>query len=180
MQSKAELRADLLKARRARPGNAAAAFANAVFGLLAPTDQAIALYNATKLEPPTNDLIKKIAKDRNVFLPIVSGDDLLWVKNPKEFALGAFNILEPQGPAAPINNFPEISVLVIPAFAVSRSGIRLGKGGGFYDRLLSKLETQVKKIVLVFDNEIFEEIPHEPHDQKVDFIVSEKRVLPTV
>ncbi len=69
MQSKAELRADLLKARRARPGNAAAAFANAVFGLLTPTDQDIALYNATKLEPPTNDLIKFTAlrQSRGVF-----------------------------------------------------------------------------------------------------------------
>jgi 5-formyltetrahydrofolate cyclo-ligase len=68
-------------------------------------------------------------------------------------------------------------VLVIPTFAVSLSGIRLGKGGGFYDRLLANIDPKIKKIALIFDTEIFEEIPHEPHDKKVDFIVSEKRVL---
>lgn len=181
MQSKAELRTLLLKTRKSRPAITMVAeeFAKSVFGLLTPADQNIAVYNSTKLEPPTSDLINKIARNRNYFLPTVSGDDLLWVKNPKEFAPGAFNILEPQGIAEPISNFPEISVLVIPAYAVSLAGIRLGKGGGFYDRLLSNLDPQIKKIALVFDNEIFEEIPHEPHDQKVDFIVSEKRVLPT-
>lgn len=179
MQSKAELRTLLLKARKARPTIATAAevFANSVLKLLTSADQNIALYNATKFEPPTNDLIKKISKDRNFFLPVVSGSNLLWVKNPKKFTLGAFNILEPQGEAASITTFSEISVLVIPTFAVSLSGIRLGKGGGFYDRLLANIDPKIKKIALIFDTEIFEEIPHEPHDKKVDFIVSEKRVL---
>ncbi|MGA0884143.1 MAG: 5-formyltetrahydrofolate cyclo-ligase, partial [Candidatus Nanopelagicales bacterium] len=62
-------------------------------------------------------------------------------------------------------------------FAVSPRGMRLGKGGGFYDRLLAKLDLRLKKIAIVFDSEVIDDLPSESHDEKVDFIVTEKRIL---
>jgi len=60
--------------------------------------------------------------------------------------------------------------VLVPALAVDAAGNRLGKGRGFYDRALLELENRVPIIALVHDEEVFEEIPHESHDLKVDYV----------
>ncbi len=179
MSSKAELRNKLLIERRARSDRHKAAVQIAEFAasLVGDHETDIGLYISTEIEPPTSDLIKILEKDKNLYFPKVIGNDLVWFKNPKEFEKGSFNILEPVGVGAPISEFPEISSLFIPAFAVSPRGMRLGKGGGFYDRLLAKLNLKLRKIAIVFDSEVIDDLPSESHDEKVDFIVTEKRIL---
>lgn len=179
MPSKAELRSKLLIARRGRSGRPKTAkqIAKLATSLIRASETDIGLYIATEIEPPTSELIKVLEKDKNLYFPKVIDNDLVWLKNPKEFEKGSFNILEPKGAGSHISEFPEISSLFIPAFAVSPRGMRLGKGGGFYDRLLANLDLNIKKIAIVFDSEVIDEIPSETHDEKVDFIVTEKRVL---
>lgn len=179
MPSKAELRSELLILRKARTdrSDAAKKIAEFAISLINVDESDLGVYLATDLEPPTEELIKTLQKNKNLYFPKVVNNELTWFKNPKKFERGAFNILEPVGEGSPISEFPEISTLFIPAFAVSPLGIRLGKGGGFYDRVLAHLNPSIKKIAIVFDNEIIEDIPSEPHDEKIDFIVSEKRVI---
>ena len=179
MPTKAELRSQLLIKRKARADRAQTAKQIAELALSLITDQETDLgaYLSTMLEPPTDNLIKILQKDKNLYFPKVINNELSWFKNPQEFAKGSFNILEPVGEGQPIEEFSEITTLFIPAFAVTPSGIRLGKGGGFYDRVFAKLNPKVKKVAIVFDDEIIEDIPSEPHDKRVDFIVSEKRVI---
>lgn len=179
MNSKAELRAQLLKQRKSRIIDVLIEqnLTTNALSLIGATETDIALYNSTPLEPPTGYLLSELSKTKNIYLPKVNGQDLVWFKNPKEFQIGAFNILEPKGEGNDFSEFTKISTLILPAFAVTKSGIRIGKGGGYYDRLLAKLNPSIKKIALVFDDEILEEIPHDSNDQKIEYIVSESKVI---
>lgn len=71
--------------------------------------------------------------------------------------------------------WPEAGVLV-PGLAFTSDGIRLGKGGGFYDRFLEK-EPEHKTIALAYEFQIVEQIPADIHDRPVHQIVTEQRVL---
>jgi 5-formyltetrahydrofolate cyclo-ligase len=57
--------------------------------------------------------------------------------------------------------------VIVPALAVSRTGMRLGRGGGSYDRALARVGEQVPVIALVYDEEFPVEVPAGPHDQRV-------------
>ena len=72
----------------------------------------------------------------------------------------------------------KIDCVIVPGAAFDVHGKRLGLGGGYYDRFL-KLAENAKKISLAFDFQILENIPTEPHDLPVDFIITEKRELCT-
>jgi 5-formyltetrahydrofolate cyclo-ligase len=58
-------------------------------------------------------------------------------------------------------------VVLVPAVAVDRSGNRLGRGGGSYDRVLARVGEQVPVIALLYDTELVEAVPVQPHDQVV-------------
>jgi 5-formyltetrahydrofolate cyclo-ligase len=57
-------------------------------------------------------------------------------------------------------------MLLVPALAVDRAGNRLGRGGGYYDRALSGIRAQV--VAVIYDDELVDAVPHEPHDRLVD------------
>jgi 5-formyltetrahydrofolate cyclo-ligase len=128
----------------------------------------IAAYIALDDEPCT-DLLLDVCEQVGiqVLVPRVVKDDLEWaIFNWDELTEGEFGILEPTGPAEPL----QVDAVLVPALAVDAAGNRLGKGRGFYDRALAELETRVPIIALVHDEEVFEEIPHAAHDLKVDYV----------
>jgi 5-formyltetrahydrofolate cyclo-ligase len=63
--------------------------------------------------------------------------------------------------------------VVVPGLAFDRAGHRLGYGKGFYDRFLAQLNPKVIKVGLVPSQLIFEQLPKDPWDQPVDYLVSE-------
>ncbi|MBR4696313.1 MAG: 5-formyltetrahydrofolate cyclo-ligase [Selenomonadaceae bacterium] len=70
-----------------------------------------------------------------------------------------------------------IGCVVVPGVAFSSSGARLGLGGGYYDRFLSEKAPYAYRVVLAFECQIVEDIPLEPHDIPIDFIITEKRTI---
>ncbi|MFM2143095.1 MAG: hypothetical protein RLZZ476_1639 [Verrucomicrobiota bacterium] len=78
----------------------------------------------------------------------------------------------------PAPNTPEIAisaldVIWVPGLAFSaKTGFRLGRGGGYYDRLLSDPACRARKVALAHDFQLVDDIPHEPHDQRVDEILT--------
>ncbi len=70
----------------------------------------------------------------------------------------------------------EIELVLVPGLAFDAKGNRLGRGAGYYDRFLAKLPKSVKTVALAFECQLFESIPVEPHDRKVDYIITEERV----
>lgn len=71
----------------------------------------------------------------------------------------------------------DIDLFIVPAVAISRSGQRVGQGGGHYDRLLSK--TFAPKLVAAFEFQVFDYIENNPHDVRIDKIITELRVINT-
>ena len=75
-------------------------------------------------------------------------------------------LLEPIGPRLGPTAIGTADVVVVPALAVARDGIRLGRGGGYYDRALQHVRPDAVLVALVFDDEFVDELPTEPHDQR--------------
>lgn len=73
-------------------------------------------------------------------------------------------------PAIEIEYIGPIDAIIVPGIAFSRSGYRVGYGGGYYDTLLR--ETHALSIAPVYDFQLLDEIPVEPHDEKVDLIMT--------
>lgn len=77
---------------------------------------------------------------------------------------------QPIGPAEPVE---EIDLVIVPALAFDRSGHRLGRGGGFYDRFLARPELEAKTIGLAFAEQIVPNVPIQPLDLPVDVVVTD-------
>jgi 5-formyltetrahydrofolate cyclo-ligase len=86
---------------------------------------------------------------------------------------GAFGTLQPTARRAVV----EPEVLIVPLLAVDEEGWRLGYGGGFYDRTLESLRAR-KRVTAVgvgFNEQIVPEVPHGPDDQRLDWLLTDKR-----
>ena len=106
-----------------------------------------------------------------VLLPVArtAADDdavaLLWGEyRPGQLVTARFGLLEPPAPWLPATTVAEAGVVFVPALAVDRAGARLGRGRGFYDRTLVLRDPQARLIAVVRDEELLDEVPHEPHD----------------
>lgn len=96
------------------------------------------------------------------------------IQNLKELSSGIFGIYEP--PESAERCPPEsIDLFLIPALAVDIEGYRLGSGGGFFDRFLEKAKGYC--IATVFAAQVFEKIPKEAHDKKMNEILTEERSI---
>ena len=115
-----------------------------------------------------------INSGKNISLPKV-GDDVMKfriIKNFEKLEKGSFGILEPK------DNWDEeksFDVILIPAIGLTKEGVRLGYGHGYYDKFLSGKTTT--KIALTYDKQIVKSIPFLEHDVKMDCIVSEKETI---
>jgi len=140
---------------------------------VAQAHRVIASYSPTATEPDVsgfNDWVR--ASGRKLLLPIITGSQLAWAE-PGEPVLGPMGILQPTGAPAEL---AEARLIVLPALAVDRSGNRLGRGAGYYDRALSE-NTAAVRVAVVFDSEILPELPAEPHDVPVNLAVSPEQTL---
>ena len=90
---------------------------------------------------------------------------------------GAYNIREPKPECSPSVNPKDLDLVIVPAVAFDENCFRLGYGGGFYDRFLENLREDAVTIGIAFEIQIFENVPKEPHDAQLDYIVTESRIL---
>ncbi|MBI4843255.1 MAG: 5-formyltetrahydrofolate cyclo-ligase [Nitrospirae bacterium] len=108
---------------------------------------------------------------------------LFEVKNVSELTPGYMGIPEPGIMKNREVSLEEIGLVIIPGTGFDLKGNRLGYGGGYYDRLLSyesKMLSEaghIKTVALAFEEQIGESIPAEPHDIKVDIIITDRRVI---
>ncbi|MFC5051870.1 5-formyltetrahydrofolate cyclo-ligase [Rubritalea spongiae] len=85
---------------------------------------------------------------------------------------GRFAIPEPNPSIHPAVAIEQIDLFLVPAFAYTPDGKRLGKGGGYYDRLLVNRSPQSKLIGVCFSCQVLKTLPTEPHDISVDHLIS--------
>jgi 5-formyltetrahydrofolate cyclo-ligase len=108
------------------------------------------------------------AVGKNIFLPVVVGDDLV-IKpySPVAMKPGAFGILEPQGdPVSPV----QLDLIIVPGVAFDAAGNRMGRGKGFYDRLLAG--TSATTIGVCYAEQYYLSIPTEPHDVPLNDVIT--------
>ncbi len=120
-------------------------------------------------EIDTHSFVKKWARQKRLFLPVIQ-DGELSIKlytDEKDMAEGSFKILEPQTPL--FGDINQIDVFVIPAVAFDKQNNRLGRGKGFYDKLLCLVSAY--KIGVAYPEQIVDVIPTEKHDIKMDIIL---------
>lgn len=115
-------------------------------------------------------------KSKNFYLPKVEGENLLVCpyKAGEKLIHSAFRTEEPL--TNPVDS-EILDIVFVPALMADRNMDRLGYGGGFYDKFLSKNCKNAVKIIAIPSQLIADEIPSESYDEKVDFIVSEKEVI---
>lgn len=70
-----------------------------------------------------------------------------------------------------------IELAICPGIAFDASGNRLGFGKGYFDRLLALLPEQCIKIGLAYNEQIVHEVPHEPHDIRMDMVITDKEIV---
>ncbi|MCX0271009.1 5-formyltetrahydrofolate cyclo-ligase [Nocardia zapadnayensis] len=85
---------------------------------------------------------------------------------------GRYGLLEPVGPVLPPEAVARAEVLLIPALAVDRRGVRLGQGAGYYDRTLGMADPTARRTVVVRDDEVVERLPEEPHDIRMTWVLT--------
>ena len=176
--AKTALRDRILAIRRARPSGErradSAAIATALLEGLAGV-RTIAAYVPEETEPGYGRLPAVFTRlGARVLLPVVApqGRELGWAVDSGRMAPGRFGLLEPVGPRLGATAVGTAEVVVVPALAVSRDGVRLGRGGGYYDRALRLARPGVVVVALVFDGELVDELPAEPHDHRVTAVVT--------
>lgn len=127
----------------------------------------ILMYYSLDDEFPTHETIKRWAKFKHIFLPRVCGVGLeLLPYSSENLKTGAFGIEEPTGTETIV---PElIDVVIVPAMAFDPEGNRLGRGKGFYDRLLAN--TQATRIGIGYDFQMLDVLPIDCHDIKMHYV----------
>lgn len=130
----------------------------------------ILMYHSLPDELSTRRFLSKWRDRKHFYLPRVNGVNLdILPYDETRLELGAFHIEEPTGENTV--NPDEIEMVVVPAVAYDRKGNRLGRGKGFYDRLLST--TKATKVGVGYEFQILDEIPVEPHDVKMDIVITQ-------
>lgn len=130
----------------------------------------VALYASLSDEVQSFELIELLSQTKRVVLPRVAGDDMdFYPYTPSSLKVGAFGIEEPQG-SEPISP-DEIDVIVVPGVAFTTDGKRCGRGKGYYDKYLSRSGFRAIKIGVCYAEQLAEDIPNEPHDIVMDYMI---------
>ncbi|GGY29731.1 5-formyltetrahydrofolate cyclo-ligase [Streptomyces xanthochromogenes] len=184
MSEKAVLRRGLLDARKRLSGdellNASRALADRALALpeLAAANT-VAAYVSVGSEPGTRALIDSLhTRGVRVLLPVLLPDnDLDWAPytGPEHLRPAGRGLLEPDGERLGPDAVTAADAVLLPGLAVDARGMRLGRGGGSYDRVLARIGAAGRApalVVLLYANEVVARVPEEPHDHPVQAVVT--------
>jgi 5-formyltetrahydrofolate cyclo-ligase len=129
----------------------------------------VAAYVSVGNEPGTGPLLDALlATGRRVLLPVLLPDgDLDWAAHTGTLARAGRGLLEPVGPRLGPEAVATADVVLTPGLAVDRTGMRMGRGGGSYDRALARVPVGTFTCTVLHDGELVDLVPAEPHDRRV-------------
>mgnify|MGYP002623700332 CR=1 FL=1 len=133
--------------------------------------QTVLLYHSLPDEVDTHDLVRRAVRDgKRVLLPAVVGEELELrsFRSDDDLQQGAFHILQPSG--ATFTDTDAIDFALIPGVAFTPDGCRLGRGRGYYDRLLPRLRNAYK-VGICWPFQLLPQLPCLPHDVRMDAVV---------
>ncbi len=144
----------------------------------------IFIYINFRSEVETMELIRSLIADgKQVSVPLTLLDEsrllAVGLTDPdSQLAPGCYGIPEPtaeQVSSATVDP-ATIDTVVVPGSVFDRTGGRLGYGGGFYDRFLVQSAPRAVRVALAFELQLVERVPMEPHDQYMDFLITENEL----
>ncbi|KQW42602.1 5-formyltetrahydrofolate cyclo-ligase [Nocardioides sp. Root1257] len=174
--AKLALRDQLLAERRGRPLTDVVTAAGAIAAHLLEMQEVrraatVAAYVSMSGEPGTGPLLEALAAlGKRVILPVLMPDgDLDWATylGPDGLLPASLGLLEPAGDRLGPEAVATADAVLVPGLAVDAAGVRLGRGGGSYDRVLGRVPVGTFTCVLLYDTEVRVPVPVEPHDRPV-------------
>jgi 5-formyltetrahydrofolate cyclo-ligase len=142
----------------------------------------ILLYISFRSEVETLDLMDDaISMGKQVFAPVTLVEEhrleIYQLASRTELVPGAYGIAEPDTDKCPKGDPSSLDLVIVPRSVFSLSCGRYGYGGGFYDRFLSTRAPQAVRAGLAFDFQVMDSIPLAPHDELMDYIVTDRRTI---
>lgn len=164
-------------------GNERAGKSRAIVAVLAAhpaflAAKTVALFAPIATEPDVEPLWEPAA--RQFCYPRVTGPQLEFVivRHPADLTPAVWNPLVREPAAAqPTVPCAHLDLILVPGLAFTRDGRRLGRGGGYYDRLLAARAPHTVALGICFALQLVADLPCEPHDQRVDAVVTESGSL---
>jgi len=184
--AKLALRDQLLAARRHLPLAVIGERARLLAGHLLEAPEirraaTVAAYVSVSSEPGTGPLLEILrAAGKRVILPVLQPDnDLDWAAydGPASLRSAGRGLLEPDGPLLGFDAVATADAVLVPGLAVGRDGMRLGRGGGSYDRVLGRIPVGTFVCVLLNSEEVLDSVPREDHDRPVSAVATETGIL---
>lgn len=143
--------------------------------------RSISCFLSTTTEPGTREFVRRaVRRGIRVLLPITRADGLLdWAvaTDDDEIAEGLFGLPEPTGEVLGPIAVNDVDLMIIPAAAVDRAGMRMGWGRGYFDKTIGSMEKCPPVYAVIYDSEILDSLPREVHDQPVNGVVTPTQTL---
>ena len=142
--------------------------------------ESISCYLSMPTEPDTRPFLEWAeARGIRVLFPVTREDGLLdWtVGEEHSETLGLHGVPEAIGELLVPMAINDVDLILVPAAAIDRTGMRLGWGRGYFDKTLGSMERCPPVYAVVFDSEFVEQVPREVHDQPVNGVVTPTRII---
>ena len=143
--------------------------------------KAVALYSPIENEVDTAAILADaLERKKQILYPRIGDEDrprFFEISSPRELCPGRFGILEPAGANYVSLTLLENLIIFVPGVAFDRRGHRLGRGVGWYDRLLKSLTNQALFVGLAYEFQLVEQVATAKWDQDVHYVITEKQVI---
>ena len=121
-----------------------------------------------------------LEEGKNIFVPRTDMKkrvmEAVKIDSLEELSINSSGILEPSRESEAISK-NDIDLVILPGVAFDISGGRIGYGGGYYDKYLEGIDSDIVKVAITYDFQVLDEVPFEEHDIKADYIITECREI---
>lgn len=187
MKSKGDIRKEILKLRNSLTAEEVSEKSELIMAKIEAlpdfaSSQTVFIYMDFKNEVRTIPLVKRLLQqNRRVIIPYTDIKNTVIIPvelrdMEKDLTVSPYGYLEPKsGLIVPVNP-QEFDVIIVPGVAFDREFNRIGFGKGYYDRILNQKRPKVRAIAPAYELQVLDRIPAEPHDIKMNVIVTENRI----
>ncbi len=143
--------------------------------------RSISCFLSATAEPGTREFVARaVRRGIRVLLPVTRADGLLdWAiaTDDGEVTEGLYGLPEPTGEVLGPIAVNDVDLMIVPAAAVDRQGMRMGWGRGYFDKTIGSMEKCPPVYAVIYDSEILDSLPREVHDQPVNGVVTPTQTL---